>query len=268
MHWELQWWTAALAGLAILNVSLWGASALRLLRHGTGPDEDSEFRRLHLWLSAGYVFGCAWRSWFPVYDVPRLVVADGWASSIFVGRSVATLAELCFAAQWALLLRTLGATASARVILPIIVLAEVCSWHAVLTTSNFGHAMEESLWAAAALVFAVGLARSRECLPPSRRPLLAGAAIVAAGYVAYMVGVDVPMYWARHLSEVARGHVPFDVLSGVVDAASRRVVSHRWADWESEWLWMTLYFSGAVWLSLALVHTRWTTASAGTVPVR
>lgn len=262
MNDELQWWTAALAGLAILNVSLWGASALRLLRMGPNARADTEFRWLHLWLSAGYVFGCAWRSWFPVCDVPRLVVVDGWASSILVGRSVATVAELCFAAQWALLLRTLGATTSARAILPLIVAAEVCSWHAVLTTGNLGHAFEESLWAVAALVFAVGLARSRDQVAPARRPLLAGAALVAFGYVVYMVGVDVPMYWARHAAEVARGHVPFDVLTGIVDAASRRVVSHRWADWQSEWLWMTLYFSGAVWLSLALVHTRWSTMPA------
>jgi hypothetical protein len=32
------------------------------------------------------------------------------------------------------------------------------------------------------------------------------------------------------------------------------VVSHRREDWKSEVAWMTLYFSVAVWLSIALVH--------------
>jgi hypothetical protein len=32
------------------------------------------------------------------------------------------------------------------------------------------------------------------------------------------------------------------------------VVSYRWEDWKSEIPWMTLYFSVAVWISIALVH--------------
>lgn len=255
---ELLWWTSVLAGLAVLNLSLWAASAFQLLRAGRDAgSDDPHCHRLHLWLSAGYVFGCAWRSWFPVFDVPRMVIVDAWHSSIVVGRSVATVAELCFAAQWVLLLRTLEARGPARTILPMIVVAELCSWHAVLTTSNLGHAIEESLWAMAALVFAYGLVRSAARVPASRRPLLAGAAVIALGYVVYMVGVDVPMYWARHLSEVALGHQPLDLVSGIADAAQRRVVSLHWEDWRGESVWMTLYFSVAVWLSLALVHARW-----------
>ena len=61
------------------------------------------------------------------------------------GRSVATVAELCFAAQWALLMHAGSRSAGgvrwacvAQAVLPMIVLAEICSWHAVLTTSNLG----------------------------------------------------------------------------------------------------------------------------------
>jgi hypothetical protein len=32
------------------------------------------------------------------------------------------------------------------------------------------------------------------------------------------------------------------------------VVSHRWEDWKNEIAWMSLYFSVAVWLSIALIH--------------
>ena len=67
-------------------------------------------RRLQLLLSAGYVFGCAFRSALPVYDVPRIALFDVWLSSVIVGRSVATFAELCFVAQWALLLREIAQT--------------------------------------------------------------------------------------------------------------------------------------------------------------
>jgi len=39
------------------------------------------------------------------YDVPRICLFDSVLSSAIVGRTVATVAELCFVGQWALLLR-------------------------------------------------------------------------------------------------------------------------------------------------------------------
>jgi diacylglycerol kinase (ATP) len=40
----------------------------------------------------------------------------------------------------------------------------------------------------------------------------------------------------------------------VADVSSRWVVSHRWQDWQGEVVWMTLYFSVAVWLSIGSVQ--------------
>jgi hypothetical protein len=59
---------------------------------------------IQLGLSALYVLGCAYRSVLPVYDIPRFVLVDSHLSSVFIGRSIATIAELCFAGQWALTL--------------------------------------------------------------------------------------------------------------------------------------------------------------------
>ena len=58
-----------------------------------------------VWLSAPFVFGCAFRSVFPRADVQRIVVVDSWLSSVAVGRMVAMIAEVSFAAQCALFLR-------------------------------------------------------------------------------------------------------------------------------------------------------------------
>ena len=84
-------------------------------------------RRRLLWLSALYVLGCGFRSVLPMIDVPRLCLHDTWVSYIAVGRSVATVAELAFAAQWALLLREAGATRASRAVVPLIVAAEILS---------------------------------------------------------------------------------------------------------------------------------------------
>ena len=54
------------------------------------------------------MFGCAFRSIFPRADVQRICLFDTWLSSVLIGRSVATIAELCFAIQWAIVLHELG----------------------------------------------------------------------------------------------------------------------------------------------------------------
>jgi hypothetical protein len=218
-------------------------------------------RRLQLLLCAGYVFGCAWRSLLPVYDVQRIVMVDSWWSSVIVGRTVATIAELCFAAQWALLLReAAAATASrfahavSRAVVPMIVVAETCSWHAVLTTANLGHVFEETLWGLCAALLAISLLAMWPRVERSRRSLLAFLCAAATVYVAYMAAVDVPMYWSRWVADEAQGRVYFGVLQGAVDASTRWTVTQSWEVWRGEVTWMTLYFSVAVWISIALVH--------------
>src|ERR1700704_6616263 len=65
-------------------------------------------------LCAAYVFGCAFRSVLPRADVQRICLFDTWLSSVFIGRSVATVAELCFVAQWAIVLYQLAKLAKAE----------------------------------------------------------------------------------------------------------------------------------------------------------
>jgi hypothetical protein len=256
-----EWWTA-LRVVSAVNVLAWAAAAWWTLRQrDTLTPHALASRRLQLVLCAGYVFGCAWRSLLPVYDVQRIVMVDSWWSSVIVGRTVATVAELCFAAQWALLLREAAAAtgsrfahAVSRAVVPMIVVAETCSWHAVLTTANLGHVFEETLWGLCAALLAISLLAMWPRVERSRRPLLAFLCAAATVYVAYMAAVDVPMYWARWVADEAAGRVYFGVLQGAVDASTRWTVTQSWEVWRGEVTWMTLYFSVAVWVSIALVH--------------
>ena len=50
-----------------------------------------------------------------VCDVPRMCLFDSWFSSVIVGRSVATIAELCFVAQWSLLLWEIAQFSGSRI---------------------------------------------------------------------------------------------------------------------------------------------------------
>jgi len=256
------WW-ALLRGVAAFNVLAWlGVAVWWWRRRHQWPGDAGVVRRWQLWLSAGYVAGCAWRSLMPVYDVPRIVMVDSFWSSVLVGRTVATIAELCFVAQWSLWLRDVSRMADdalgvalARVVVPLIALAELFSWYAVLTTSNIGHVVEEGLWGLCAVLVLLGLVRAWNHVEHKRRPLLAIWCVFGAAYALYMFGVDVPMYWARWAADDTQGRGTLSVAQGFVDASARWVVSHRWDDWRSEVGWMTAYFSVAVWMSIALVAT-------------
>lgn len=255
------WWHL-LCAIAGLNLLAWTASTAWLHRHR--PDGTTwPHQRLQLLLSALYVLGCGYRSVLPVFDVPRVVMVDSWASSVLVGRTVATLAELSFAAQWALLLRGSalatghrGALRLSHAMLPLIALAELNSWYAVLTTRNIGHVVEEVLWGVAALLSMLAMLALWSRATPRARRWLGLACMSGAVYAAYMFAVDVPMYWARWQADEAAGRVYPTLLAGAADAAQRWHVSHDWAHWRSEVVWMTLYFSVAVWISIGLAHVR------------
>lgn len=215
----------------------------------------------HIVLSAIYVAGCAFRSWLPRADVQRIVLYDSWLSSVLVGRSVATIAELAFVAQWALVLRELGSAEEDRfvlkvsqVIVPLIVVAETCSWYAVLTTSYLGNAMEQSLWTFTAALMAVALFVVWRRVEGSQRLFLGAGIVACTGFVAFMCTVDVPMYLSRWRADELSGRAYFSLLDGLRDVSQRWVVTHSYKDWHEEIAWMTLYFSFAVWISLGLAH--------------
>lgn len=259
---EVFWWWFFLCTVAGFNILAWTLSAAALERRQAAlSPEEYDLRRLQLLLSAGYVLGCAFRSALPVFDVQRFVLFDTWLSSVVVGRSVATFAELCFAAQWAILLNQISRTTGSGVgrvtsivIVPLIAVAEVFSWYSVLTTSNLGHVIEESLWGLAAGLLVMSLVWIWPRTSTATRPVLAAWCAAGVAYVAFMFLVDVPMYWSRWLADEAAGRSYLSLDHGLLDVSGRWIVSHRWQDWQTEITWMSLYFSVAVWLSIALVH--------------
>ena len=116
--------------------------------------------------------------------------------------------------------------------------------------------MEVTLWGTAAVLsVAARGAMWPQATARGRRWL--GLAIVAGTlYAAYMFAIDVPMYWQRWLADEAAGRMYSTVAAGIADASGRWHVSHDWAHWRSEVVWMTSYFSVAVWISIGMAHAR------------
>ena len=101
----LAWWWAVLTLVSSANIALWFLLYRQFQVQPTGSPDSAPDIELMLFLCAAYVFGCAFRSFLPRADVQRICLFDTWLSSVLIGRSVATVAEICFAVQWAIVLR-------------------------------------------------------------------------------------------------------------------------------------------------------------------
>src|SRR5262245_39038257 len=233
------WWWGLLALVSGANIAVWFLLYYYLHEPRSGSLGSTSGIDLMLFLSAAYVFGCAFRSFLPRADVQRICLFDTWLSSVMVGRSVATVAEICFAAQCAIILHQLGTMTgvqivviAAWVVVPLIVIAECFSWYAVLTKNYLGNAIENSIWAVAFLLVGIGLCR---LVPEFHGPVavvLVAAIVGIAGYLAFLATIDVPMYLARWHAETDESNRSLNLLEGLHDASIRWVVTHDIAEWK------------------------------------
>jgi hypothetical protein len=254
------WWSFLVAA-SVLNICIW--FWLRFYRF-SGENIASLFNfRNHpksiIWFSAFYVFVCAFRSILPRADVQRICLFDTWLSSVFVGRFVATIAELAFIAQWSIIFGLIGLALRDRwiqrfskIILFTILTAECFSWYAVISTHYLGNSVEESLWGLTYLGISVVTLRTWFKLKGPMR-LAAGFSFVGnILYVAFMFTVDVPMYLTRLKQDNLSDKKLLGLVDGLTDLWSHWHVTYSIQDWKTEIPWMTLYFTFAVLVSLAL----------------
>src|SRR5882724_6203470 len=235
----LAWWWAVLSVVSAVNIAVWFVLYRQLGEAPAGGLGGTPGIELMLLLCAAYVFGCAFRSLLPRADVQRICLFDTWLSSIIVGRSVATIAEVCFALQWAIVLRQLGRLTQsdtvqriARLVVPFIMTAEICSWYAVITTSYLGNTIENSIWAVTFLLISVALLRLITDFHGAMRWAIGATVAGIACYLAFLVTIDVPMYFARWQLDQASGKPLLDIVSGLHDVSTRWIVTHDVAHWQ------------------------------------
>jgi len=264
------WWQF-LCVIAVINCIAWMVSATAFARrrsHYTAG--EYRHRRWLLWLSAGYVAGCAFRSWLPRIDLERICLLQSWLSWMSVGRSVATVAELCFMAQCALLLHMAGSGLGnkftirvSQLLLPLIIFAECASWYAILSTNYFGHVVENSTWTLCAVLLLISFIWLWPHASRGQRHFLLAMMAFATSYILFMTTIDVPMYWSRWQAELTAGTSYLSLSQGWADASRSCVVSFDIDTWREEIPWMTLYFTVAVWVSVWLPHApRWSRAAS------
>lgn len=249
------WWKF-LCITAIVNIIVWlVAISIR--------SDMSNFSHWQPVLSGIYVFVCAFRSFFPRIDLERYCLFDTPLSSVVLGRTSATIAELAFSAQCALLIYDLGIQLNSSIVIyiayaivPIIILAQTSCWYAALTLNHFWHAIEEAAWVLMILLAGGCLYLGFTELSGVLRTLMAIGLLSCVGCAFIMLFIDIPMYLNRAKQNDGISSVYLGVSEGFQDAATRRVPTSDWRVWKQEALWITPYFTFGVWLSIgmAVIH--------------
>ena len=247
-----RWWRL-LSWVATANVGIW------LLIWWLTP-VGNPYVASQLALSGIYVVVCAYRSFYPRIDLERRVLVDSHLSSILLGRSAATIAEICFGIQLGLLLYLLGDYAGlpwvqqAAWVVPICTAAaQVFCWHSILTLNHIGQAVEEFFWAVGMSWLAALLAVVAHATQGPVQYLAIGGILASLAFTAYVLVVDIPMYIRRFRRHRARGRRYLCVRDGLRDAWCRREEDTRWEKWRDDAAWLTPYFTLGVWFSLGLV---------------
>lgn len=226
-----------------MNILLWLAALTR-----SGP--HSPLQQRQLMLSGLFVAGCAYRSFYPNVYIKRFTLSQAITSSIVVGRSIATVAEIAFALQLQVALQFWGDRAGLPgvgqlgwVVAALLATAQLCCWFGVATGRYLGELVEESLWTLGLALVLVGTAQValHGSAWPSPGVLL--ALIGSSSFVAFMLVHNLPMYVARIRRGDSTAHRGF--IEGVRDMAVRRNVSYRWSDWAGEAAWLTPYSRSA-----------------------
>src|SRR4051812_15355442 len=91
----LVWW-AVLSGVACFNICFWFIAKRNLHRGPLVKTPIYQLRQWHVVLSGIFTLGCGFRSFVPRVDVERTCLLDSAVSSVFLGRSAATWAEMAF----------------------------------------------------------------------------------------------------------------------------------------------------------------------------
>ena len=248
---RLAFWLGSLAALAAFNIGLW-------IWMARSASLRTPYAETQLLLSGVYVGVCAFRSLFPRVDLERLCLWDTWLSATLLGRTTATIAELCFALQCGLFVQRLSEITrtplldvGAHAFVPLVILAELGCWYTVLSLNHIGHVIEESLWAVLMLILSAAFATSALAAEgPLRLMLIAGFLVYGAGSGLTMA-FDVMMYVRRW--RLGTAGVYLALATGLRDSQRRRHPTAAWEVWRDEVPWMTLYFSIGVWTSLAMV---------------
>jgi hypothetical protein len=246
------WWKF-LCLIAVFNMGIWGW----VIYSYEAPHSTFYIQAI---LSGIYVSVCAFRSLFPRIDLERYCLHDSIFSSVALGRTCATIAEICFSIQCAIIIYSIALSIQSQwmlfiaySIVPIIVIAQIFCWHATLTLNHFWHSMEEAAWVVMLVLIAGCFVSGFFLLSADYQVFMAIGLASCIISIWIMLFIDIPMYLSRAKERQHKGHRTLTIKAGLQDALSRREHTQSWGIWKQEVIWITSYFTFGVWLSISMM---------------
>lgn len=266
------WWYTML-GITVLNLVLLIATSTKQKKLAysdelVNPPLPQRERTLVRAGALVFTLVCGYRSVLPRIDVPRVCWFNVPLNWIVFGRAAATIAEVMWAMQMALVMRRLAislgpggvgslgqlavgrACRAAKMVVGMACLAECFSWTNLITGDNVFAVVEQGLWSLLFLTVGVGMSllsrhvRQKAFLVFG---VLAIAMGVEQGYEAY------GMYLVRFIADQKHHKAYNGFVEGIKRLASCSLpISHTSDTWFSDATWMTGYFSVGVWTSIWL----------------
>jgi hypothetical protein len=263
---EIQNWLNVLRGVSIFNISIITIYIILYF------NKISKSQALYFVLVSIYVIVCAIRSIWPRLDSECICVYKNNISSPFVGRSLATVAEMALIVLLVMITNTILNLMKMYLknsvvidtlkilnlmIIPTIFIAQVICWYGITTKDYFWVIVEGALWAYALIIFFlvyvyiyyktiwknINNNKVRFIVP-----FLPFIILILLSHVIFMFVNYMPLMFKNN--RLYKNHVPF--WKGLAELSCNKV-SHKYKDWENDMPWLTGYFSISVWVSIFIL---------------
>ena len=196
---------------------------------------------------------------------------DFYLSCAVIGRTLATIAELCFISQISILINELSEDVlnfsslglklnrfCAYLIFVLILIAETISWIGILTKNQLFNCGEESLWMISILIalicfMNIFINRKKNSNNVYLNLFFFLFFLVGTMFVLYMFLVDILMYYKRWKLSEDKNMKYLGIIEGYYDASYCHELTKNYSEWKEDIMWMTPYFSFCVWASISFI---------------
>ena len=235
-----------------------------------------------------YTIVCAIRAIWPRKDVEQICLFDFKISSIMIGRSLATIAEISYILLILLVFNIITKNISIitkkkkrylliliNIVLLLIIIAQIFCWLGLITKYYIWNALEESLWTVSALILIVvscilykslNLRKTKKTKKiNSLLAFLKVFIIISIIYVIFMCVVDIPMYYNRwkksynrniSLNDFVNDFKKYNkrlTLNNFYNLHKCKTINRDIDVWKYEIPWLTGYFTFGVWTTYAII---------------
>lgn len=256
-----QIWNLSLTIISIFNIIL-------ITYYFFLPSINTKHKHLTI-LVMIYVYVCAIRAIWPRIE-DGLCFHDNIISKPIIGRTLATIAELSFAMFLVMLthiflLDSQNITKNTsikhlitlnNVIFVLIIFAQIFCWFGVITNRPEFNIIEESLWGILSfekiLIYSILLYIIYKYNNPKikfLKNLLPCLIIIFFLYFLYMIFLDIPMYYKKSI----QNNKHYNIIDGLKELCFCKNITKSFEDWKQEIIWLTGYFTFAVWFCISLL---------------